>query len=318
MPDFTLWNKIRSARPSITDSSINAYVSNIEKVQNGLNITDHNSVDFLNDFERVMGFIEDLDKQTTRRNIIASIVVVMKSLGMDSEIIEQYSKVLKSNNSEILVDLKKQKKSESQKEKWIEYEDIVHIANELLAKVNNFRKNNVLSKQQWDELEDLVILRSYLVAPSRNVYATMDVIDSDDYEQLDKDKNNYLVVEDGVPLSFILNSYKNSKHLGRKIIKIPEDTAKIIKLWLKHNKSGHFLLNSRGVVMTTNGLTKRLQKIFEQYIGKKISSSMIRHIMASYDLRDEPTILEKENENDDIETKYQHSKFMHELYRKVD
>jgi hypothetical protein len=57
--------------------------------------------------------------------------------------------------------------------------------------------------------------------------------------------------------------------------------------------------------------------MFNKYIGKPISSSMLRHIIISYDLRNTPTIKEKEKTEEEIKDKYQHSGSMNQLYRKI-
>ena len=50
-----------------------------------------------------------------------------------------------------------------------------------------------------------------------------------------------------------------------------------MNIWLKYNKSPYLILNSKGEKISPNSLTKLLIKVFEPS-GKKISSSMLRHI----------------------------------------
>ena len=59
-------------------------------------------------------------------------------------------------------------------------------------------------------------------------------------------------------------------------------------------------------------------KIFIKNCRKKISTSMIRHIVISNMLKDEPTIAEKDNNKKQIEDTFLHTKEMNDLYRKVD
>ena len=60
----------------------------------------------------------------------------------------------------------------------------------------------------------------------------------------------------------------------------------VVNLWRNFNKTEHLLIDTRGNKMTTNGLTKFLYQTFEP-TGKRISSSMIRHIYLTEKYGDE-------------------------------
>ena len=67
--------------------------------------------------------------------------------------------------------------------------------------------------------------------------------------------------------------------------------------------------------MVPNDITKSFNRIFNKRAdGKKISTSMLRHIIISYETRGEKTLSEK----DGAEDRFMHSRTMRELYRKVD
>jgi integrase len=162
---------------------------------------------------------------------------------------------------------------------------------------------------------DLVIIRSYIISPARNAYADMKVAEEE--SDITKKHNYILLNEYGSPSEFIFNVFKNVKTLGQRRVKIDTETAKIIKLWLNHNTTGDFLVTLNDDPMTSQYLSHYLMSMFKKYINKPISSSMLRHIMISHDLRNTPTIKENEQKSVDIMNKYQHSQGMNQLYRKI-
>ena len=93
----------------------------------------------------------------------------------------------------------------------------------------------------------------------------------------------------GRPYQFVLNDYKTSKRYAEKRIDVPADLSKIIKIWLKHNTSGYFLVSPKDITkpMSSNEITKALQRISaEKFDGKRIGSSMLRHIYLSHKYSD--------------------------------
>ena len=80
-----------------------------------------------------------------------------------------------------------------------------------------------------------------------------------------------------------------------------------------------FTLTDGRTPLNPNGITKVLQSIFTEFAdGKKISTSMLRHIQISEDLRNEPTIAEQKAKAKRIEDKYNHSQQTNQTYRKIE
>jgi hypothetical protein len=88
---------------------------------------------------------------------------------------------------------------------------------------------------------------------------------------------------------FIYNKYKTAKKYGRQEIDIPESLQSCLSSFLKHHplwkgmakrktEPVKFLVSQSGEPLTAvNAITRLLNKVF----GKKIGSSMIRHIYIS-------------------------------------
>ena len=305
---------IKKDRPNITNSSIKQYMTNYNMLKSLLHIKDDN-LDIFKDVDSVIETLETINKITTKKNLITTIIVLLKAKKYGSGLIDKYTNKLKLLNEEYKKKLDNQELTQSQKELWVDYEVIIELSNKLLKKVNEFKNKEILDQNEMRTLMDLVIIRSYIISPARNSYSDMKVAEEDDDLN---EKHNYILLDEyGNPKQFIFNVFKNVKSLGQRKVNIDNETSKIIKLWLKHNTSGEFLITLKDEPMTSNYLTQYLSSMFNKYIGKPISSSMLRHIIISYDLRNTPTIKEKEKTEEEIKDKYQHSGSMNQLYRKI-
>jgi integrase len=162
-------------------------------------------------------------------------------------------------------------KTEKQDKNWITWEEV---------------------QKRRDELEGLPLLVLSLytyIAPRRNKdYLEMVVfkaLKKDKTEDLPKDKNYLIVDYRGTPQQFIFNVYKTAKTYGTQTIPISDPLKSVIKTYLSSRKledpkakETPFLMDDEGKVLTLdNSITRILNKIF----GKKVGSSMLRHIFLS-------------------------------------
>jgi hypothetical protein len=315
--------QIKKSR-DIKASSLKTYMSSLKALQARIDpeANELTNTKFLHNFNKVIAVIKD-DKITSKKNRITSILVALNSdKPKDDKLIEQYSSFLKELSEQYLTQLKTQKKTETQEKNWLDYADMIEMINTIMkeVKTTGIRNKPELNNKEFDLLQQLVILRTYMAFPLRNDFADMRVLSKEEFDNLETQDNieNYLVVESPSKKEFHINQFKNQKFIGNKIFKVPASLNAVLNIWLKHNKSGWYLVKSDKIhPITPNGITKFLNKIFKKYTGKKISTSMIRHIVISYMLKDKPTIEEKEAEEKEIENKFLHSNAMNNLYRKI-
>lgn len=297
----------------IKNNSINLYIRSIEQL---------GGIDTLMNYDDVLEKIKKY-KITTQKNKLTAVIVVLKCLDKDDKIIEKYSDKLKSLNDEYMTFLKDQKKTETQKDNWIDYSDLIKLSNKLMSRVKleDIKNKDTLTVKEYDQLQQLVIIRTYIDYPIRNNFSNMKIITIEDYNDLDdteKNNNNYLVTNKNKKI-FKINTFKNKNSLGSKSFEINAKLNNIINMWLKFNKSGYYLTKSdRKTPINSNGITKFLNKIFMKEFNKKISTSMLRHIQISHINKDKPTIKEIEQKENKVEDKFMHSKGVNDLYRKID
>lgn len=320
---MTIEENIILKRPNIKQSSLNTYIislKNLRKKFDGKKDIDNTS--FLKDFDKINDILKN-EKLTTKKNRITSILVALGAdNNKDENLIDKYQKKLKDLNDEYSTFLKTQKKTETQEKNWLNYEDLVDVYNDVMKDIKRekINKKTELNDKEFDLLQQVLILRTYLDFPLRNDFADMKIIDNKEYKELKTDDlNNYLALLPKNKKVFILNDFKNKNKIGRKQLEITPSLNKIINIWLKHNKSGYYLVKSdKKTAMNPNNITKYLNKIFIKRANKKIGSSLIRHIVISKISEGEPTIKEEEQKQKAIENKFLHSGEMNKLYRKVD
>jgi len=193
-------------------------------------------------------------------------------------------------------------KTTKEKENWIDWKEVQEKHKELGDAVAKFVSTKNITPEQFSVLLHWVVLSLYTeIQPRRNQdYLDMWVVQhskSMSVDDLPTDKN-YLVIVGKKPTQFIFNKYKTAKKYGPQHINIPTALADVISLYLKHhplvkgNKTKttefKFLVFPDGTPLTAvNAITRILNRVF----GKKIGSSMLRHIFLSskYDIKEMET-----------------------------
>jgi integrase len=183
-------------------------------------------------------------------------------------------------------------KTTKEKENWIDWKEVQSKHKGLGDEVDKFVQQKLITPEQFSTLLHWVILSLYTeIQPRRNQdYLDMYVVKKWN-ENMSKDKN-YL---DLATQHFVFNKYKTQKTYGQQKLPIPEGLMRVIQLYLKHhplvkgNKTKtteyRFLVSPDGTPLTAvNAITRILNRIF----GKKIGSSMLRHIFLSskYDIKE--------------------------------
>lgn len=266
---------------NISQSSINLYLRNLEKLNDDEPLKNLN---FLSPLENIVKKLENYKPNTFRGYLIS----ICSALHFETskkmkKLYEEYYNLLMKTNKNLKEKEKLQEKSESQKENWIDWEEVEKKHKVLEELVNKFKDVKEINQHKYNILLEYVILSLYyFFPPKRNQdWALMNIIFKEE-PNLPTDKN-YL---DYSNKQFIFNKYKTSKSKGELIENIPEKLMEVINLYFKF----HPLLKGKKITKTTNvpflvyydgkdftsvnSITRILNRIF----NKKIGSSMLRHI----------------------------------------
>jgi len=319
-------NQIKKAR-DIKDSTLNQYKSSFKSLCKLLDNEDC-SIDDFKDTDKVLKEINKLDKITTKKNKLTSIIVFMSSYGEKyKDEIEIYRNELKKLNELYDQQMKTQTKSKKQQDNWIDYDDIITIVRDLKRQmvIMKLNKKKSLTKKERNVLQRYAFLVLFLEYPYRNDFHSLKKISETEYKKIENEhKGNWIISnKNNKPIKIVLHNYKTSKKYGMIEVGIPSKIGNVLKLHNKHNEDSEYLfstINNQTKPFSSNAFTKYVQSIFyEYYPNKSIGTQLLRNIIASHLNKDEPSIEQKEKENDEIEKKFLHSKDVNEkVYSKKD
>ncbi len=296
----------------ISDSSIRIYCHNVKKLALGMTGKEFENVEFLKDTDAVVEQLSD-KSLSTKKNYLSSVLVFLNPRGMNQydeslePFIKKYTKLLKEYHDEYMEHIEKQHKSAKESKNWVSMDDLLHINTKYK---NRVRRQGITlnSFSVYNDKEKLDLLQKYLVSclylhmpPRRLEYSHMEIIDKPGYEHLPdhvRESNNFLVHggRSAKKKFFSFGKYKNRNHMGLQKIPIKsKELNGVLNLWLKHNSSKNFLLDSRGKKMSSNTLSKYLYKVFQE-AGVNISATMLRHIYLTEKYGDESSYKEKKDD----------------------
>jgi hypothetical protein len=276
----------------ITESSANAYIKSLYMLNGKVPFK---TLTFLKKTDDVDAKISEYADNTQKSiySAVVSVLSLFKDKPTYKKVYSHYYDKMMGKSKQMKEDgAESSEKTEKQKENWVDWGEVQKRSSELREVVSKFGK--VVSPEQFEKLLHYVVLSLYTdIQPRRNQdYMDMWVVSKKSVEALPKDKN-YLIVDGKTPKQFVFNKFKTSKTYGQQVFDIPESLASILSLYLKHHplvkgsKSKtteyKFLVSADGTpLVAPNTITRILNKIF----GKRIGSSMMRHIFLSskYDI----------------------------------
>jgi integrase len=257
------------SKKNLSESTQKTYLRNLHLLQKHFGASTKNPLAFLKETDAVESFLSKY-KPNTKRSYLISIVSI---LGLDPKQTKihkvYYDKMMEINK--MLKNVERSGvKSEQQEENWMDWKEVAQIESELESHKN----------ESFNDLLKYLVLSLYTkLPPRRNEYRNMLIVKS--AKGLPAD-TNYLDVANK---QFVFNQFKTAKKEGQVIIAIPESLMKIINEYIKARKlkitasvKEPFLVDASGKpLVAVNSITRILNEVF----GKKIGSSMLRHLYLS-------------------------------------
>lgn len=169
-------------------------------------------------------------------------------------------------------------KTETQEENWVNWDEVEKKKSELKEVISSFHSNKNITPTQYDKLLNYVVISLYTdIPPRRNEYLDMYVV-----KKLPKDAENNRNYYETSTKRFYFNKYKTAKKYGQQILEIPDKLNDVLKMYIKHHplaksnsKEFKLLVKADGSNLNSvNSITRILNKV----IGKRVGSSMLRHI----------------------------------------
>ena len=266
---------IKKNRPNIADSSIKTYtsiVSNLYKyITKEKEVGD--AVAFFNKHSKeTIKYLKDTEPSTRKTKLAALVVLCEKQ-----PCVEVYRKQMLDDAHKYNDREKDQEKTDSQRENWIEQDELKSIYNELDKDTRPLLSKSQLKPAEFQRLQNFIILSLYVLQNPRRLqdYTEMKLKNFDDTD-------NYIN-----KTKFVFNKYKTSKFSGKEEVSINPKLKFILDKWKKLNDNDYLLVGSTGKKFSSSQLQQRLNAI----LGKKASVNILRHSFLSdkykdIDLRD--------------------------------
>jgi len=268
----------------LSESSIKMYVRNLEKLNDDMPLKNLN---FLKNREEIMEKLKDYKENTIRGYIISICSVLSTDLTTKSKkkLYDEYFKIMIDKNKSLKGVMEENKKSENQKNNWIEWGDIKEIYDNLSDKVDKIKVNREINESNYNTILSFMILSLYYFnPPRRNLdYQKMYIVKS--YNNTLPNDTNYLDYDNK---EFIFNVYKTSKKEGQQRVPISPQLFDVIGIYFKYHPlikgkkipkipTPFLVYYNGGLLDKVNSITRILNKIF----GKSVGSSMLRHSFLS-------------------------------------
>jgi integrase len=269
----------------VAESTANAYIKSLYALNGKKSFK---NLTFLKDTEAIDAKIAEY-AETTQRALLATIVSVLsliKNKPTFKKVFNHYYEAMMKRSEAVRAEEGKNEKSEKQRENWISWKQIEERKGELKEEVEKASKGKTATLNDFEKILQYVVLSIYTdIQPRRNQdYLDMYIVKKWN-DKMPQDKN-YL---DMTSRKFIFHKYKTAKKHGTQTHDIPDSLWDAINKYLKYhplwkgvakrkNDPVKFLVGFDGAPLTAvNAITRILNRIF----GKKIGSSLLRHIYIS-------------------------------------
>jgi len=279
MSTFNLREEIKLRREGIRESTLKVYLSNLSTLNNKQPIE---NLDFLRDMDSVASIIEKYSTPT-KRNYISTIMVALSIYdGGDTwdlwrPLYNKYKKQLDDLTSDYQKSIEDHKKNQKQKDAWVTRKEQLKLINKYKRDLKNMDFNvDEPSKAGIDIYQRLVVISLYYYQnPRRLEYAPMMIVHR--REDATDPNMNYLLVLKSRKKYFIFNNYKTVRIHGKQEIEVSKQMNNILNKWLKINKTGVLLINTKNQPLTSNGLSKYITRAFEP-VKTGVTVNILRHV----------------------------------------
>jgi integrase len=233
---------------------------------------------FFRNEKRIMEILKD-KAPSTRKTMLAAIVVLNGKEHTNETFTKQMMDDVKTTTEE----LNNQVKTKKQDENWVEYDVVKDFQHryelEALKRLDSKGKLSEPDKEFITRYMMLTLSSGVYMPPRRNEMCLIKIKD------IDESKDNYI---DMANSEFVYNQYKTVRKYGEQRVGFLPAFKVILKKYLAKVKGQTYLLEHKGQPFLSTELTKELYKIF----GKKISTSMMRHIYLSAVYANTPGLVE--------------------------
>ena len=264
----TIEKLLLDKRPQYSQASLKTYASLI------INLIKKNDIVDLDDVSKTIKFVKNNSKsQNSNKTILSAFYVITEK--------EEYKNAMLDEIDHYNAIVRKQEKSETDSENWLDYKDIEKIYEKQATNIwNLMRKNNedLKPKERRDIKKFMMFLLTsgYFFPPRRSLDWTHMYWDKKGHENMNYIDDKY----------FYFNKYKTAERYNEHKLKIPVQVRKWLRQYKKHSHSELLFTDDTGNQLNSNTFNQKLHSFF----GKNISTSLLRKIYLTDHYSDIPKL----------------------------
>jgi hypothetical protein len=280
---------IQTNRPAIVESSLKAYVNNIKKLHEKMYKTKEvESLEWVGDYDKVIKYLDkNIKSYLTVRNFLNALIVLIVNNDKYKDALVSYQNKRDEYNDKYQQSQENGELSLKQSENWVHLDEINQFVTDMNDEVKHLKIKKDLSVGNLKLLQDRFMVKFWITYPIRNDLADTRVLTKKEFNQLsdeDRANNNYMIVSSN-NISLHISNYKTKKQYGIKNIKIVDmNVIRYMRDWLKVSPNPEYILINlkTNKPMTGNQITQTFRRIFEEEFDKKVSTTLLRHIVISH------------------------------------
>lgn len=274
-------------KKQIKKSTLEQYEKNYNKLSKDINGDIEDNFKWLLNFEKVMNEINKSPSPHTRKNKVNTVVIYINMLDdlnkTEQEILKKYNNEIVSLTKLINTNYNKNEMNDKQKNNWVTYEELINLKNQLKEDL----PKNIIDYPNYKKLMFYIMLSVHLELPLRNDLTDAKLYYIKDFNKLEEEPEINYIVLDKKNGFIILNNYKTSGSYGRKKLDLPKELYMMFKKYYtsikQQTKDDYIFIDKDKEKLSRNGYTLLFNNLFRSLgVNKKISSSMIRHIVISH------------------------------------
>jgi len=272
---------IKINRPSLSESSIKSYISNLRSINKKLGYKDDEiNINNFKEINKVKMVIENL-KPSQRKTLYASLVILFNE---DDEIKKNYRTLMMDDIYKVKEEYEEQKEDEDKE--YIEWSEVLDVYKNFSKDIKYILNGkDSLKDKEFNLLQNYIILSLYVLLEPRR---SMDTIFLK-FRNYNVDEDNYVDFKQN---KIIFNKYKTAKFYGKQTVEMNKKLKDILKKWYNINSEDYVLIDTLGKPLTQIKLNKKLNSIFG---GLKVGVNTLRHSYLTHKYKDLPAFKDMKN-----------------------
>lgn len=247
------------------------------------------------------------------KNTLNALVIYGRSIKYSDKFLAFYSIEIDRISELLKNQTYTNEKTDKQRDNWIELDELEKILEQLRddipAKIATYKSYKIFMRY--------MALFLMLRFPRRNDYVHMKIQTND--KNTSDPETNYFIFDREIRRSFfVFNNYKTFNKYGSQKFPVPEAVHAFFKKYVStitaNSKDGFLFIKSNEQKMNTNEFTKFFINFMSEKTGKKIGTTMMRHIIISDKFKVDKDEL---REREELATAMGHSVIQQMTYGKV-